>query len=166
MRGSILGTEVRRVEDADLVRGQGTYVDNLDVPSALHLSFVRSPIAHARIENVDVSQARSAPGVRAVYTSESLSLPPQVGLVRDGTGTVALVAGLDQSGTRHAGGPITGNPGGPMTMAKLGSSRSHARGERHLLGSTESRQGVSSVADDLASWMLEPSVCASGSNEV
>ncbi|HEY4007732.1 MAG TPA: xanthine dehydrogenase family protein molybdopterin-binding subunit [Pseudonocardia sp.] len=79
MRGSILGTEVRRVEDSDLVRGQGTYVDNLDAPGALHLSFVRSPVAHARIESVDVSQARSAPGVRAVYTSESLSLPPQVG---------------------------------------------------------------------------------------
>ena len=54
-------------------------MDNLDVPGALHLSFVRSPIAHARIGCVDVTQARSAPGVRAVYTSESLSLPPQVG---------------------------------------------------------------------------------------
>src|SRR5882757_4949240 len=81
MRGSILGTEVRRVEDPELIRGQGTYVDNLDIPGALHLSFVRSPIAHARIESIDTSEAETAPGVRAVYTAESLSLPPQMGAI-------------------------------------------------------------------------------------
>jgi carbon-monoxide dehydrogenase large subunit len=79
MRGSILGTEVRRVEDPELIRGEGSYVDNLDIPGALHLSFVRSPIAHARIESIDTSEAETAPGVRAVYTAESLSLAPQVG---------------------------------------------------------------------------------------
>jgi carbon-monoxide dehydrogenase large subunit len=79
MRGSILGTEVRRVEDAELIRGQGTYVDNLDIPGALHITFVRSPIAHARIENIDISEAETAPGVRAVYTADNLSLAAQVG---------------------------------------------------------------------------------------
>jgi len=63
MRGSILGTEVRRVEDPELIRGEGTYVDNLDIPGALHLSFVRSPIAHARIESIDTTEAETAPGV-------------------------------------------------------------------------------------------------------
>src|SRR5882757_4575653 len=79
MRGSILGTEVRRVEDAELIRGQGTYVDNLDLPGALHLTFVRSPIAHARIESIDISEAETAPGVRAVYTADNMSLAAQVG---------------------------------------------------------------------------------------
>jgi hypothetical protein len=42
-------------------------------------------------------------------------------------------AGLDPN-ARHAGGPMTGNRGGPMTVAKLGSSRSHDRGERQNAG--------------------------------
>ncbi|HEX4247898.1 MAG TPA: xanthine dehydrogenase family protein molybdopterin-binding subunit, partial [Pseudonocardia sp.] len=79
MRGSILGTEVRRVEDSELIRGDTSYVDNLDIPGALHLTFVRSPIAHARIESIDTAEAEAAPGVRAVYTAETLSLTPQVG---------------------------------------------------------------------------------------
>ncbi|WP_028921053.1 xanthine dehydrogenase family protein molybdopterin-binding subunit [Pseudonocardia acaciae] len=78
MRGSILGTEVRRVEDPELIRGQGTYVDNLDIPGALHATFVRSPLAHARITGVDTAEAEKAPGVRAVYTAESLGLSPQL----------------------------------------------------------------------------------------
>ncbi|MBO0877943.1 MAG: xanthine dehydrogenase family protein molybdopterin-binding subunit, partial [Pseudonocardia sp.] len=78
MRGSILGTEVRRVEDPELIRGHGTYVDNLDIPGALHLTFVRSPLAHARITSIDTTGAESAPGVRAVYTAETLPLSPQV----------------------------------------------------------------------------------------
>src|SRR5262249_35092376 len=71
--------EVRRVEDSELMRGLSTYVDNLDVPEALHVTFVRSPLAHARIERIDTAQAESAPGVRAVYTAQNLSLTPQVG---------------------------------------------------------------------------------------
>jgi carbon-monoxide dehydrogenase large subunit len=48
MRGSLIGTEVRRVEDPELMRGEGTYVDNLDLGEGLlHLAFVRSPLPHA-----------------------------------------------------------------------------------------------------------------------
>ncbi|HTK64478.1 MAG TPA: xanthine dehydrogenase family protein molybdopterin-binding subunit [Pseudonocardia sp.] len=81
MRGSILGTEVRRVEDQDLITGHSTYVDNLDVPGALHLSFVRSPVAHARITGIDTSAAQAAPGVCAVYTAEDMEIPKQVGMI-------------------------------------------------------------------------------------
>jgi len=81
VRGSILGTEVRRVEDQDLITGNSSYVDNLEVPGALHLSFVRSPVAHARIAGIDTSAAEAAPGVRAVYTAESMELPKQVGMI-------------------------------------------------------------------------------------
>ena len=45
--------------------------------------------------------------------------------------TSSLAAGHHPTGARHAGGPITGETGGPITVAKPGSSRSHARGERH-----------------------------------
>ncbi|HEX4249371.1 MAG TPA: molybdopterin cofactor-binding domain-containing protein, partial [Pseudonocardia sp.] len=76
MPGSLIGTEVRRVEDPELMRGEGTYVDNLDLGTGLlHLAFVRSPLAHATITSVDTGPARSAPGVVAVYTADDLGIP-------------------------------------------------------------------------------------------
>ncbi|HET6500732.1 MAG TPA: xanthine dehydrogenase family protein molybdopterin-binding subunit [Amycolatopsis sp.] len=75
MPGSLLGTEVRRVEDPELLRGQGTYVDNLPFEGVLHAGFVRSPFAHALINGIDTSEAEKAPGVVAVYTGADLDLP-------------------------------------------------------------------------------------------
>jgi aerobic carbon-monoxide dehydrogenase large subunit len=75
MPGSILGNSVRRVEDPDLVRGRGTYVDNMMAPDALWLAFVRSPFAHARVLGVGVDDARKADGVVAVLTASDLELP-------------------------------------------------------------------------------------------
>ena len=57
--GSLVGVPVRRVEDPTLLRGEGTYIDNLAVPGALHLAFVRSPMAHAEIRSIDTSDARA-----------------------------------------------------------------------------------------------------------
>lgn len=74
MPGSLLGTAVRRVEDPDLVRGRGTFVDNLPATDALHLAFVRSPYAHARIISVDSTEALAAPGVVTVCSAEDLDL--------------------------------------------------------------------------------------------
>ncbi|PRX50285.1 carbon-monoxide dehydrogenase large subunit [Prauserella shujinwangii] len=76
MAGSLLGTEVRRVEDPELLRGRGTYVDNLTLDGVLHLAFVRSPFAHAELTAIDVRAAEAAPGVVAVYTAADLDLPP------------------------------------------------------------------------------------------
>ena len=73
--GSLVGVPVRRVEDPTLLRGEGTYIDNLDVDGALHLAFVRSPIAHAEIRSIDASDARALPGVVAVYTADDLDFP-------------------------------------------------------------------------------------------
>ena len=67
-----IGQAVPRREDARLITGQGTYVDNYAAPGLLHLVMARSPIAHARIKSIDVSQARSAPGVVEVLTGEDL----------------------------------------------------------------------------------------------
>ncbi len=67
-----IGQAVPRREDARLITGQGTYVDNYAAPGLLHLVIARSPIAHARIKSIDVSQARSAPGVVEVLTGEDL----------------------------------------------------------------------------------------------
>lgn len=76
MPGSILGTEVRRIEDPALITGQGTFVANLDVPGTLHAVFVRSPMAHAVIDGIDVSAAAAAEGVVAVFTAVDLGTDP------------------------------------------------------------------------------------------
>jgi carbon-monoxide dehydrogenase large subunit len=76
MPGSILGTEVRRVEDLELLLGRGTFVDNLPSDGVAHAIFVRSPFAHARITGIDTSQAQAAEGVLAVYTADDLGREP------------------------------------------------------------------------------------------
>ena len=70
--GSMVGVPVRRVEDPTLLRGEGTYIDNLDLPGALHLAFVRSPIAHAEISGIDLDDARAMPGVVAGTLPEAI----------------------------------------------------------------------------------------------
>jgi len=62
-----------RVEDARLLTGHGTYVDDIDLPGMLHACFVRSPVAHAEIRNIDTAAACAAPGVRAVFTAAELN---------------------------------------------------------------------------------------------
>ena len=63
-----LGRARPRKEDARLVTGQTNWTDNIVLPGMLHMAFVRSPMAHARITSVDVSAARAAPGVIAAFS--------------------------------------------------------------------------------------------------
>ena len=79
MQGSILGAAVRRREDPRLVTGQGRFVADLPAEGALHAHFVRSPVAHARIRALDVTTARTMPGVAAIFTAEDLGLPRRAG---------------------------------------------------------------------------------------
>jgi carbon-monoxide dehydrogenase large subunit len=65
------GARVQRVEDDRLLRGGGRFTDDID-DGALESVLVRSPYAHARILSIDVSAARAAPGVAAVYTAADL----------------------------------------------------------------------------------------------
>ena len=80
---SIVGTRVVRIEDPRLLTAGGTYVDDLRVPEltgAARVTFVRSPLAHALITGIDVSAARSEPGVVAVLTAkdiDDLPAPPE-----------------------------------------------------------------------------------------
>lgn len=76
MPGSLIGTRVTRIEDPDLLTGRGTYIANLAVDGMAEVAFVRSPVAHARVEKIDASEARSAPGVAAVFTAEDLGVEP------------------------------------------------------------------------------------------
>jgi carbon-monoxide dehydrogenase large subunit len=68
-----VGARVQRVEDARLVTGAGSYVDDLTRPGMLHARFVRSPVAHALIRSIDTSAALAVPGVRYVFTAADLN---------------------------------------------------------------------------------------------
>ncbi|MBV8966729.1 MAG: xanthine dehydrogenase family protein, partial [Mycobacteriaceae bacterium] len=67
------GARVPRVEDARLLTGHGTFVDDVKRPGMLHACFVRSPFARARINAIDASAALALPGVRAVFTAAELN---------------------------------------------------------------------------------------------
>jgi len=67
-----LGHSVRRKEDDRLVRGRGTFVDDVKLPGMLHMALLRSPLAHARITRIDVEAAKAHPGVVAVVTGRDL----------------------------------------------------------------------------------------------
>src|SRR5260370_29569646 len=62
-------TPVRRNEGPRLLRGMGSFVDDIDPPGVLHAAILRSPYGHARIGALDVSAARAYPGVHAVFTA-------------------------------------------------------------------------------------------------
>src|SRR4051794_29191494 len=66
------GREVQRIEDAGLLAGAGRFTDDFTLPSQTYLSFLRSPVAHARITSIDVEAARATPGVVAVLTGADL----------------------------------------------------------------------------------------------
>ena len=66
--GKYVGAPVRRVNDPKYITGRGQYVDDIDLPGALHITFVRSPHAHADIRSIDATAARDVPGVVAVVT--------------------------------------------------------------------------------------------------
>ncbi|HWH77972.1 MAG TPA: hypothetical protein VNT76_11400, partial [Candidatus Binatus sp.] len=68
-----IGERVRRKETERFVSGTGRYVDDLLPAGTLHVSFVRSSCAHARIKSIDVEAARSMPGVRAVYAGAEIA---------------------------------------------------------------------------------------------
>jgi carbon-monoxide dehydrogenase large subunit len=67
-----IGQAITRREDDRLLTGQGRFVDDLGEPGDLHLAFVRSPHAHARIAGIDTAEATSAAGVVAVLTGAEL----------------------------------------------------------------------------------------------
>jgi len=70
---TLVGARVPRVEDARLLSGQGRYVADLARPGLLHVAFLRSPHAHARLRRIDASRARALPGVVACLTGDELA---------------------------------------------------------------------------------------------
>jgi carbon-monoxide dehydrogenase large subunit len=63
---------LRRKEDARFIRGQGRYVDDVQLPGMLHGAILRSPLAHAHVGSIDTSAALQHPKVHAVITGRDL----------------------------------------------------------------------------------------------
>ncbi len=66
----MIGQRVRRREDPRFLTGNGRYVDDLELPGALHAAFVRSDWAHARIVEIDASEASALPGVQVLTAGD------------------------------------------------------------------------------------------------
>jgi len=98
-----IGKPMRRLEDARLLTGQGRFTDDVRPEGALHVAFLRSPHAHARIAKIDVSAARAAPGVAAVYTGADVAA--------DGVGPIPFT----HLHKRQDGSPIVAPPRMPIT---------------------------------------------------
>ncbi len=109
-----IGQSVTRLEDPRLLRGQGRYINDINLPGQAWLVYVRSPHAHAVIRSIDTSAAISAPGVIGAYTHDDL--------LKDGLGTIPVTLkrsrpdgspmfakghrGLAEARVRHVGDPV------------------------------------------------------------
>ena len=68
-----MGAAVRRKEDYRFITGSGQYTDDINRPNQVYAYIVRSPVAHARIKNLDTSAALATPGVVAVLTGADMA---------------------------------------------------------------------------------------------
>ena len=111
-----MGQAVRRFEDERFIRGDGRYIDDIQLDEMAHAAFVRSPYGHAKITSIDVSEAAQAPGVIKVLTHKDVK-KAKLGEFP----TLTAVDGVDDNGIavppRHA---LTGGKvkfvGDPVAM--------------------------------------------------
>lgn len=109
----MIGRSIPRVEDAQLLTGRALFVDDVQLEGMLHVAFLRSDHAHARLLRVDPSRALKRPGIHAIYTAADLGSywqpgpllvppPPIEGLVFRTATQVPLV----KDKVRYQGEPI------------------------------------------------------------
>ena len=108
-----IGARVLRTEDPRILTGRGRYIDDIVLPGMLHAAFKRSTVPHGRLLSVDVSAAREAPGVVAVYTGEDLQRLTSAGIPGSAIGMNLMpglrcpaVYGLATDKVRYVGDPI------------------------------------------------------------
>ncbi len=113
MSESPMGRRQKRNEDPRLLTGRAVFLDDIELPGMLHVAFLRSQHAHARLRSVDLAAARAMPGVVAALTAEDLGdywkagpllvpPPPVEGLEFHQRTQVPLARGK----VRHVGEPI------------------------------------------------------------
>src|SRR5256714_13363493 len=70
----VIGKARRRVDGRAKVTGQTRFADDIVLPRMLHLKLMRSSHAHALIEDIDTSRAKSHPGVHLVLTGKDFPI--------------------------------------------------------------------------------------------
>lgn len=70
---SLIGARITRLEDEPLLRGEGRFVDDINLPGLLHVAFARSPHPHALIRGIDKQAALALPGVHAVLVLDDIA---------------------------------------------------------------------------------------------
>src|SRR5687768_7549775 len=73
MAEKYVGKRIKRTEDPRLIKGLAHYVDDIRLPDTLHVAFVRSIYAHARITGIDTTEALKMPGVVAISTGKDIA---------------------------------------------------------------------------------------------
>jgi carbon-monoxide dehydrogenase large subunit len=73
---NVVGQRIRRREDPRFLRGEGRYVDDLKLPGALHLTFVRSYLAHGKITGIDKSAAEATGAQVFIAADTDLTVNP------------------------------------------------------------------------------------------
>src|SRR6202521_5632726 len=103
-----LGRAGKRGGDGQLLRGEGRFHADVNLPGQVHAVLVRSPHAHARIRAIDTAAALQGPGVLAVYTSADVA--------RDGLGTMKMTL----KRTRPDGSPMFAPPHRGLALERAG----------------------------------------------
>ncbi len=104
MSRSILGAAVKRVEDPRFLTGRGAYLDDREVPGALWLGIVRSPVPHGRILAVDLTESTRLPEVVATFTAADLELAPIAAATPDAPQAARPVLAVER--VRFVGEPV------------------------------------------------------------
>jgi carbon-monoxide dehydrogenase large subunit len=102
-----IGQGIKRFEDVRLLRGEGRFHNDVDLPGQAHAVIVRSVHAHARIRSLDTAVASRAPGVLAVFTGADVA--------RDGLGTMQMTL----KRKRPDGGPMWAPPHHGLTSDRV-----------------------------------------------
>jgi CO/xanthine dehydrogenase Mo-binding subunit len=74
-----IGRSVPRLEDGPLLKGEGRFAGDVKFPGQWTMRVVRSPVAHGKIEGIDVSAALGLPGVHAIWTYKDIAHIPPIG---------------------------------------------------------------------------------------
>jgi carbon-monoxide dehydrogenase large subunit len=68
-----IGQPALRKEDPKLLRGEGRYTDDINLPGQAYATILRSSVAHGRIKSIDTATAKAMPGVLAIYTGADVA---------------------------------------------------------------------------------------------
>ena len=108
-----VGQPVSRKEDPVLLRGEGRYSDDINLPGQLHAVFVRSRHGHGILRSIDTQGAKAMPGVRGVIVAADLEaggikpMPASGGMNADGTPTPKpRQMALATAKVRYVGDPV------------------------------------------------------------